>query len=52
MNMAVLPRNLIASWPMMPDGKPATLIAALARNAHETPGEVAFASATTASGKR
>jgi long-chain acyl-CoA synthetase len=42
MNMAVLPRNLIASWPMMPDGKPATLIAALARNAHETPGEVAF----------
>jgi len=42
MNAPVLPRDLLTSWPTTADGKPATLIAALARNAHETGDEVAF----------
>jgi long-chain acyl-CoA synthetase len=46
MNAPVLPRQLVAtsasSWPTRPDGVPATLIAALARNAHESGSAVAF----------
>ena len=42
MNAPVLPRQLIASWPTRPDGAPATLIAALARNAHESGNAIAF----------
>jgi len=46
MNAPVLPRQLVAkvasSWPMRPDGHPATLIAALARNAHESGNATAF----------
>src|SRR5262249_4323797 len=42
MNAPVLPRQLIASWPTRPDGAPATLIAALARNAHESSDATAF----------
>jgi len=42
MNAPVLPRQLVASWPMRPDGHPATLIAALARNAHESGTATAF----------
>jgi long-chain acyl-CoA synthetase len=42
MNAPVLPRQLIKSWPTRPDGVPATLIAALARNAHESGDRVAF----------
>jgi len=32
----------VASWPIDPDGKPATLMAALARNAAESGGRIAF----------
>jgi len=42
MNAPVRPRELIKSWPTTPDGKPATLMAALARNAAESPSEIAF----------
>jgi len=42
MNAPVLPRDLVTSWPTTADGRPATLIAALARNAHEHPRDVAF----------
>ena len=42
MTAPVLPRSLVSSWPTTPDGQPATLIAALARNAHETGRDIAF----------
>jgi long-chain acyl-CoA synthetase len=42
MNAPVLPSQLIKSWPTRPDGAPATLIAALARNAHESGNATAF----------
>jgi long-chain acyl-CoA synthetase len=42
MNAPVLRRQLIAAWPTRADGAPATLIAALARNAHESGNRVAF----------
>ena len=42
MNVPVRPRELVPSWPATPDGKPATLMAALARNAAETGSDIAF----------
>jgi len=42
MNMPVRPRQLLKSWPTTPDGKPATLMAALARNAAESGAQIAF----------
>ncbi|MDQ8727476.1 AMP-binding protein [Bradyrhizobium sp. LHD-71] len=42
MNAHVPPVRFVTSWPTRPDGVPATLIAALARNAHESADRVAF----------
>lgn len=42
MNAQTLPRFAVSTWPMREDGFPATLIAAIARNAAETSGRVAF----------
>jgi long-chain acyl-CoA synthetase len=42
MNAPILPRDMLASWPTTPDGKPATLMAALARNAAESGRSIAF----------
>ena len=42
MNAPVRPRELVKSWPTTPDGKPATLMAALARNAAEVGSQIAF----------
>jgi len=42
MNMPVRPRELVKSWPTTPDGRPATLMAALARNAAEVGSQIAF----------
>ncbi|PWB59243.1 MAG: long-chain fatty acid--CoA ligase [Bradyrhizobiaceae bacterium] len=42
MTAPVLPRDLVVSWPTAPDGAPATVMAALARNARETADAVAF----------
>lgn len=42
MNAPHLMHTPVASWPIDPDGKPATLMAALARNAAESGGRIAF----------
>jgi len=42
MNAPVRPREVIKSWPTTLDGKPATLVAALARNAAEAGSAIAF----------
>ncbi len=42
MNMPLLQRPVVTSWPVTPDGQPATLVAALARNAAEAGARIAF----------
>ncbi|MFT3953005.1 MAG: AMP-binding protein [Piscinibacter sp.] len=42
MNAPVRPKDFAVTWPTHADGQPATLVAALARNAAEYPGRVAF----------
>lgn len=41
MNMLLRP-SLVTSWPVTEDGRPATLVAALARNAAESGNRAAF----------
>jgi len=50
MNMP-LRTPLVTSWPVTEEGRPATLVAALARNAAETGGPPRFASATAGCGR-
>jgi len=51
MNAPVRPSELVKSWPTTPDGKPATLMAALARNAVEAGSQIAFRERIRASGR-